>query len=317
MASSASPVGKLLRLCFLLAIGLFKSCLAGCYFAAELQGEFVMQLQFQSTQAGIGHVQYSQVNISADNIPIWGRCHRRVGNNVILMDSSGSANCIRCFHLKLVARNVLQVHTREELSKCYTTEEAAERTCPDEASLKTRSKEILLYKTKELDGEDVIKEYCPVSGRFTFTYNVNDGLENKHECPTPASELDNCPNGNALNVRFRSCSFENHDITFECLGHWTGPDNQRYLALLDTRVDAVRRAQYRCAMYREDEATGRVFMAFSSDSTCSTDLHSASQGYETLALRRVPSNNWPPRVMAATCMFPPWAQGRCSAARRS
>ncbi|KAK3910670.1 Elongation factor 4 [Frankliniella fusca] len=64
--------------------------------------------------------------------------------------------------------------------------------------------------TKELDGEDVIKEYCPISGRFDFTYNVNDGLENKQECPNSVSELNNCPNGNALNVRFKSCSFENH-----------------------------------------------------------------------------------------------------------
>lgn len=318
--SGSSWLTGLCRIAILVAFGLIRSCVGGCYFPAELQGEFVMQLQFQSAgqqglqvgqgaQAGIGHVQYSQVNISADNIPIWGRCHRRIGNNVILMDSSGSANCIRCFHLKLVARNVLQVHT-EELSKCYTTEEAAERTCPDETTLRTRSKEILLYKTKELDGEDVIKEYCPISGRFDFTYNVNDGLENKQECPNSVSELNNCPSGNALNVRFKSCSFENHNITFECLGHWTGSDNQRYLALLDTRVDAVRRAQYRCAMYREDEATGMTYMAFSSDSTCATDLHSATQGYETLALRRVPANSWPTRVVAATCMFPQWAQGK-------
>ncbi|KAJ1519878.1 hypothetical protein ONE63_004119 [Megalurothrips usitatus] len=58
--------------------------------------------------------------------------------------SSGSANCIRCIHIKPVARNVLQVHT-EDISKCYTTEEAAERFCPDESTLRMRSKEILLY----------------------------------------------------------------------------------------------------------------------------------------------------------------------------
>ncbi|KAK3910668.1 Glucose starvation modulator protein 1 [Frankliniella fusca] len=63
-------------------------------------------------------------------------------------------------------------------------------------------------------------------------------------------------------------------------------------------------------MYSEDEATGMTYMAFSSDSTCATDLHSATQGYETLALRRVPPNSWPTRVVSATCMFPQWAQGK-------
>nr|CAD7405109.1 unnamed protein product [Timema cristinae] len=56
---------------------------ASCYFSIELQGEFVMQ----STVNPIGsRVQYSHVNITADSIPIWGHCHRRIGNNVILMD---------------------------------------------------------------------------------------------------------------------------------------------------------------------------------------------------------------------------------------
>jgi hypothetical protein len=34
-----------------------------------------------------GQVQYSQVNITAEAIlPIWGHCHRRLGNSVILTD---------------------------------------------------------------------------------------------------------------------------------------------------------------------------------------------------------------------------------------
>lgn len=54
-----------------------------CYFPLQLQGEFVMQTSITS-----GHqVQYSQINITADAIPIWGHCHKRIGtNNVMLTD---------------------------------------------------------------------------------------------------------------------------------------------------------------------------------------------------------------------------------------
>lgn len=38
------------------------------------------------------------------------------------------------------------------------------------------------------------------------------------------------------------------DITFDCLGHWDGPNNQKYLTLLDTRVGGDQRPHYRCAV---------------------------------------------------------------------
>jgi len=62
----------------------FLFCVSGaatCYFAPEVQGEFVMQ-----SSVTMGQVQYSRVNITGESIPIWGICHKRIGNNVILMD---------------------------------------------------------------------------------------------------------------------------------------------------------------------------------------------------------------------------------------
>lgn len=64
--------------------------------------------------------------------------------------------------------------------------------------------------TREFDGQDIRREYCPINGRYKLTYNVDDGLEDKIECPQPDSVLDNCPSGSAMNLRFRKCSFENH-----------------------------------------------------------------------------------------------------------
>jgi len=53
-----------------------------CYFPPGLQGQFEMQ---SSLAEGL-QVQYSPVNITIEAIPIWGHCHRKIGNNVILLD---------------------------------------------------------------------------------------------------------------------------------------------------------------------------------------------------------------------------------------
>ena len=54
---------------------------------------------------------YSEITIEADAIPPWGRCHKRRGNNVILKDSTGAEDCMRCFHLTMKTPNVIQLHT--------------------------------------------------------------------------------------------------------------------------------------------------------------------------------------------------------------
>lgn len=121
---------------------------AACYFSTELQGIFVTQ----STVAE-NEVTYSQINITDNAIPIWGYCHRRMDNNVILMISSGTeeTNCFRCFNIRLVAssKNVVRVHTTDAdyISKCYTNEEKAISSCPTEADLTdpSRNTEIILY----------------------------------------------------------------------------------------------------------------------------------------------------------------------------
>ncbi|PSN54332.1 hypothetical protein C0J52_10680, partial [Blattella germanica] len=178
---------------------------------------------------------------------------------------SGGANCIRCFHILLRSRNVLQVRT-EGLDKCYTNQDAAEATCPDEKAIQQGdiSKAIVFYKTKDLGGEEIKQVYCPINGRFNFVYSIIDGSDNRMECPDPVSELDNCPSGSDLNLRFRNCRFQNRDVTFQCLGHWAGPGDQHYLALRDTSsMSEHRLPPYRCALYREEAGTGNVFMAFS------------------------------------------------------
>lgn len=43
--------------------------------------------------------------------------------------------------------------------------------------------------------------FCPISGRYSFTYDVNDGTESSVECPEATSELSNCPKGSELQLR--------------------------------------------------------------------------------------------------------------------
>jgi len=295
-------------------MALISSGLALCYFPTEYQGEYMTQA---SSRGGI-NLQYAPITILPESIPVWGICHRRIGKRVILMDSTGGTNCIRCFELRLRSLNVVQIHT-EGLDKCYTTEEAAVATCPTEESIiAAKSKEIMLYKTKELNGDAVIaQEYCPVNGRYVFTYSINDGLESVNECQEPVSELSNCPYGFGLGLRFKRCSFGELEINFQCLGDWVGHNGERYMALLDVQDSNVplldtleSRPRYRCALYKEDPETGKMYVALSSDSTCQNDLKSAKEGYETMVLSHVQQPPLPFEVSTSSCRFPPWAHGQ-------
>ncbi|XP_045034670.1 uncharacterized protein LOC116936585 [Daphnia magna] len=303
-----------------------------CFFPAEFQGEYMTQ---SSSRGGV-NLQYAPISILPESIPVWGVCHRRFGNRVILMDRTGGTNCIRCFELTLRSLNVVQIHT-EGLDKCYTTEEAAMATCPTDESIATgKSREIMLYKTKELTGDPVVaQEYCPVNGRFVFTYSVNDGLaddhvtvaENVSGCQEPVSELSNCPYGFGLGLRFKRCSFGELEINFQCLGDWIGHNGERYMALLDVQDSqstttlttaggvgiingAERRPRYRCALYKEDPETSKMYVALSSDSTCTNDLRSPKEGYETLVLTSIAPPPLPFEVSTSSCRFPSWAHGQ-------
>ena len=91
-------------------------------------------------------ISYSALSILFDSIPVWGSCHRRIGNNVILKDDTGGIECFKCFNLVLRSSNVLQIHTAG-LDKCYTTEERAVADCPNDMTIREkRDREIMLYR---------------------------------------------------------------------------------------------------------------------------------------------------------------------------
>uniref|UniRef100_A0A1B0CSD0 Putative secreted protein n=3 Tax=Lutzomyia longipalpis TaxID=7200 RepID=A0A1B0CSD0_LUTLO len=125
-----------------------RECAASCYFPAEMQGVYVTQ----STISGVDVV-YSQINITSDLITIWGNCHRRIGNNIILMmasleDEEEDTTCYRCFHITLVTKNIVRVYTTMEyMAKCFTNEDKAIMSCPTETSLRDPEEhtEIILF----------------------------------------------------------------------------------------------------------------------------------------------------------------------------
>lgn len=195
---------------------------------------------------------YSQVNITEDSIPIWGQCHARINNNVILKIGSDETSCYRCFQLKLVSRNVLRVHTADKdyISKCYTNEMKAIASCPTTDILNDRTlhKEIILYRVTEHNGAEIRREYCPINGRYHFTYKKGgNAVGDAAECRGHDSQIDNCPSGSAINLRFHKCRFGNRQVTLECLGHWQGLGEQNYLALYNAQANDFG-PQYRCAV---------------------------------------------------------------------
>ncbi|XP_063596545.1 uncharacterized protein LOC134773284 [Penaeus indicus] len=280
-----------------------------CYFPVEYQGIFATQSSISSISGGSVH-QYSQVTILPDAIPVWGVCHKKFDNNVILRDPTGGEDCFRCFHVSLHSGNVIQVYT-EGLNKCYSSEEAVLQTCPTIHDIKTkRAREIMLYKSRSFTQDGLIdRVFCPINGRYRFTYDVNDGTESTVECPEPSSELSNCPKGSQLQLRFRRCSFGELDMGLRCLGDWEGHDGQKYLALWDPEVTTDHQPRYRCAMYSVEETTGRVFLSFSIDATCTNHLHSPWDGYESMVLTPVTPPTPPAVVQTTACAFPEWAHG--------
>ncbi|XP_037775418.1 uncharacterized protein LOC119572388 [Penaeus monodon] len=309
----SSQVSGQVTACILL--GLLMTCFdpgnCVCYFSLEYQGVYATQ----SIISGGSTIQYLEVAIEADSIPIWGNCHRRLGNNVILYDTTGGTDCVRCFHLQFRSRHILEVHN-EGLQKCYTNEDAALQTCPTLEDIRNRqTREIMLYKTTTIEGQALDPVYCPLNGRFRMTYNINDGRESATECPEPTSTLANCPRGNAFTMDLHRCSFGDFSKSYECLGDWEGTDGQRYLALHDPTALAAANAdppppRFRCAMYKLEEGTGSIFLSLSYDSTCINKLHSAWEGYETLVLTPTPPKTPASEATAANCQFPDWAQGQ-------
>ncbi|KAK0170361.1 hypothetical protein PV328_010932 [Microctonus aethiopoides] len=296
--------------------------MAHCYFPAEFQGEFLMQVSGEGAKGSSNTgepIQYSVVNITYDAIPAWGRCNKRIGDKVLLVDRYADGQCMRCFQLKRRARNIIEI-SYENLNKCYTFEEGALASCD------TLNTTAILYRTKEIGGVPIRNEFCPIAGKYHFKYNINDGFEEKIECNTFSSDMDNCPDGSIFRLQFKRCSFENHgtmdsiiengtttngdkNITFNCLGSWPAPNNSYYIALLDTRVGGDRRPQYRCGLYHVDNK-GKIYMAFSSDSSCTQNLENSTSGYETLILSRATNQRrMPDYVTTHLASYPKWAQG--------
>lgn len=68
---------------------------------------------------------------------------------MVLKTGTEEASCYRCFHLKLVSKNVLRVLTADNdyISKCHTNEEKALASCLRDDALQDEEKstEIILY----------------------------------------------------------------------------------------------------------------------------------------------------------------------------
>lgn len=143
-----------------------------------------------------------------------------------------------------------------------------------------------------------------------MAYSMSDGYEGHVACQKRKSEIDTCPSGSSINIRFRECSFDELDVAFECIGHWVGLDNQNYLVLMNTRSREKLGPQYRCVTYSEEPSTGVVSINFSNDSTCFPLARGRQTGAytEMMNLYPIAHSNWP--QASSYCRFPRWMKGR-------
>lgn len=181
--------------------------MASCYFPLEYLGEFLSQSMTSR------EIAYTSVSVMFDSIPAWGSCHKRIGSQVILSspsDQNPSQDCFKCINIVLRSPNVLQVHTNN-LDKCHANEEAALASCPSRQEIRERkATEMMLYKTRGFyGGSSITRTYCPLNGRYKFTYSINDGTEDDLECQEPVSEAGDCPSRYKFDLHFRGCSFPN------------------------------------------------------------------------------------------------------------
>ncbi|KAJ8950389.1 hypothetical protein NQ314_007928 [Rhamnusium bicolor] len=61
-------------------------------------------------------------------------------------------------------------------------------------------------------------------------------------------------------------------------------------------------------LYKQDRV-GKIEMALSSDSTCTTDLNNSTSGFETFVLAPKAEEPWPAEVSFSMCSFPKWLHG--------
>jgi hypothetical protein len=277
--------------------------LSECYFPVEMQGEFTTQWK------NAHEITYTGLSLTYNSVPGWGTCHSKHRENIILRDNEMTGgDCFRCIRIVQRSPNVNQVHARN-LNTCFATEQEALEDCPQLHEVRDRKvEEIMLYKTRGFYGEPAVSQvHCPFSGKWKFSYASNNGK--MHSCSSEASEAGGCPGEFMIDLKFRDCDFPDFDMSFQCLGHWTGDDGLNYLSLLDMNLPQLGeepRPRYRCAVYQSDPHSGITHMALSNDSTCVNQLENHQNGYETLKLE---NKQTPNTILEAKEKYPIWAQG--------
>jgi len=173
----------------------------------EFQGEFLTQ-SLTSRE-----IAYNSVSVLFDSIGNWGRCHKRIGRNVILRqggeDDRERGGCFKCARMVLRSPNVLQLHSTRALdAQCYPDEASARAACPN-GSHHGGHHEVMMYKTRGFyGGSAVTRVHCPLNGDFRFAYSVEgEGGGARIECGEEQNEAGDCPTGYKFDLRFRGCSF--------------------------------------------------------------------------------------------------------------
>ena len=251
---------------------------SACFFPTEIQGSYAVQY----VEGDSSDIWYKSVSIAYDYISGLGECIYRQTDKYVLKSDDG---CFKCVGLKQRSFNVL---TLSQTDLCHASPDAAWRQCESDQDSDYHVKEssAMLYRA----GNKIKPSQCPITGKF----RVN--CENGHE--ETRGEADTCPDESLLRV---SCPGR-EELSFQCLGHWTGEDGRQYLSLLDRvlpQVGEEARPRWRCAVYQE---TGEkdLTLTLSSDSTCD------NLSQEIKMTRHLPKSSF---MEETDVVLPEWVQG--------
>ena len=182
----------------------------------------------------VTEVSYTQISISYNSIPGWGECFYRQRELVVLK----KGECFKCLRLVQRSKNVNHIYSRD-IDECFATGEEALRKCPSEEQ---KVSEMMLYRRGS-----VHPVHCPITGRHL----IEEG-----------GVVEGCPDESFLHLG---------EERYQCIGHWEGYGDVKYLSLLDTKLPQLGekpRPRYRCARYTVDTRNEVTHLSMSNDSTC-------------------------------------------------
>jgi len=208
----------------------------------------------------------------------------KVEGQIIFKDSIDGSACLRCLYIHQKHLNIIQYKESHCITRRVSPVTNICHFIEVDDPLKT------LFRISAPPAP------CPISGSFSFSYQLGPG----RNCSSPLSSMVQCKDQNTFLMKYQACpdmkGSESLTEQVECIGEWK-EGSIRYFAArvsssLTTRPGEWE-AMLRCYVYRP-QYQGWL-LAQSGEAKC--NLHKATEGYRTMSLFTAETDH---------CKFPAW-----------